>query len=54
MNNYKKFIFFFLLKIREEPGPGQYDANDKHRNKEPSYSIGKEQREDDLKIKKPI
>lgn len=40
------------IKIREEPGPGDYNANDKHRNKEPSYSIGREKREDDLKMVK--
>ena len=30
----------------------KYDANDNHRNKEPSYSIGKELREDNLKTVK--
>ena len=37
------------IKIKEEPGPGAYDTTDKHRNKEPSYSIGKGLREDNLK-----
>ena len=40
------------IKIRDEPGPGQYEAIVKNRNKEPSYSIGKELREDNLKSAK--
>ena len=41
-----------IVKVRDEPGPGAYNSSTNIRHKEPSYSIGKEQRDDDLKIVK--
>jgi len=41
-----------ILKTRDEPGPGAYNAKTNNRHKEPSYSIGKEERGDDLKYVK--
>lgn len=41
-----------IPKIKNVPGPGAYDVGNKHRNLEPSYSIGKEKRSDETKITK--
>ena len=41
-----------ILNVSDVPGPGAYNANINMRHKEPSYSIGKEQRGDDLKYVK--
>ena len=41
-----------ITRNRNVPGPGKYNPNFSVRHKEPSYSIGKEERNDDLKIVK--
>ena len=41
-----------IIKVRDEPGPGAYDPKTGMRHKEASYTIGKEERDDDLKITK--